>query len=442
MKPTDLRGILQYIPQFREKTFVLAIDGAIVTDGVSASFQFSKVVMVSEEAALDAATGKRKKKPVAGKKIAGALTAVEDYPRNQSSLVRRAGDHRLCIVLGLDPGRAALATISYHLNDTQRAEFPKAWDNHKPRSWSLSRDMYYKDSGIAKISRRHAGWYKHLETTWREMGRVGSLRTLSLSDIEAYLKLYLQIQAEWWHLALKWRESRDSFQRYIGKRSVLDRFFTAVDKEAAELFPDAEVLLAYGSAGVKMKSNGKGELSVPTTGSYKAAVRRFKDRLKVEDESYSTKVDFTSGQVKHAVYRAPVIGEDGNVQSWKMAFTTEKCPPVPTPEHRAAVEEFLKQRTEARRLKRTIGAGSTRKSDRVDDEEGRPVQLDRLQASPPRALRYPEIRGLRSLQGERTVFVNRDKSAACAISSRLHAMKLEAGRNVRPAPFCRRCSSK
>jgi amino-acid N-acetyltransferase len=32
MKPTDLRGILQYIPRFREKTFVLAIDGAIVED--------------------------------------------------------------------------------------------------------------------------------------------------------------------------------------------------------------------------------------------------------------------------------------------------------------------------------------------------------------------------------------------------------------------------
>ncbi|HEY1662040.1 MAG TPA: amino-acid N-acetyltransferase [Verrucomicrobiae bacterium] len=32
MKLTDLRGILQYIPQFREKTFVLAMDGAIVTD--------------------------------------------------------------------------------------------------------------------------------------------------------------------------------------------------------------------------------------------------------------------------------------------------------------------------------------------------------------------------------------------------------------------------
>ena len=32
MKLTDLRGILQYIPQFREKTFVIGVDGAIVTD--------------------------------------------------------------------------------------------------------------------------------------------------------------------------------------------------------------------------------------------------------------------------------------------------------------------------------------------------------------------------------------------------------------------------
>jgi amino-acid N-acetyltransferase len=32
VKLTDLRGILQYVPQFRERTFILAIDGAIVTD--------------------------------------------------------------------------------------------------------------------------------------------------------------------------------------------------------------------------------------------------------------------------------------------------------------------------------------------------------------------------------------------------------------------------
>jgi amino-acid N-acetyltransferase len=32
VKPTDLRGILQYIPRFREKTFVISVDGAIITD--------------------------------------------------------------------------------------------------------------------------------------------------------------------------------------------------------------------------------------------------------------------------------------------------------------------------------------------------------------------------------------------------------------------------
>src|SRR5712672_1071252 len=40
MKLTDLRGILQYIPQFREKTFVLSVDGAIVT-----SENFSNILL-------------------------------------------------------------------------------------------------------------------------------------------------------------------------------------------------------------------------------------------------------------------------------------------------------------------------------------------------------------------------------------------------------------
>lgn len=32
MKPTDLRGILQYVPQFRDRVFVIAMDGAVVID--------------------------------------------------------------------------------------------------------------------------------------------------------------------------------------------------------------------------------------------------------------------------------------------------------------------------------------------------------------------------------------------------------------------------
>ncbi len=32
MKPTDLRGILHYIPQFRDRVFIIALDGAVVAD--------------------------------------------------------------------------------------------------------------------------------------------------------------------------------------------------------------------------------------------------------------------------------------------------------------------------------------------------------------------------------------------------------------------------
>ena len=32
MKPTDLRGILHYIPQFRDRVFLVAVDGGVVAD--------------------------------------------------------------------------------------------------------------------------------------------------------------------------------------------------------------------------------------------------------------------------------------------------------------------------------------------------------------------------------------------------------------------------
>ena len=47
MKLTDLRGILQYIPQFREKTFILAIDGDIVTDDNFATLLLDVAVLRS-----------------------------------------------------------------------------------------------------------------------------------------------------------------------------------------------------------------------------------------------------------------------------------------------------------------------------------------------------------------------------------------------------------
>ena len=46
MRPTDLRGILRYVPQFRERTFVIAADGAIVADDNFGNILFSILVIV------------------------------------------------------------------------------------------------------------------------------------------------------------------------------------------------------------------------------------------------------------------------------------------------------------------------------------------------------------------------------------------------------------
>ncbi|PYJ05237.1 MAG: amino-acid N-acetyltransferase [Verrucomicrobia bacterium] len=73
MKLTDLRGILQYIPQFREKTFVLSVDGAIVTSenfanilldvAVLRSLNIRIVLVHGASAQIKALAAERKLKP-------------------------------------------------------------------------------------------------------------------------------------------------------------------------------------------------------------------------------------------------------------------------------------------------------------------------------------------------------------------------------------------
>jgi amino-acid N-acetyltransferase len=73
VKLTDLRGILQYIPQFREKTFVLSVDGAIVTDenfanilldvAVLRSLNIRVVLVHGASAQIKALAAERKFKP-------------------------------------------------------------------------------------------------------------------------------------------------------------------------------------------------------------------------------------------------------------------------------------------------------------------------------------------------------------------------------------------
>jgi amino-acid N-acetyltransferase len=73
VKPTDLRGILQYIPRFREKTFIISVDGAIVTDenfanilldvAVLRSLNIRVVLVHGASAQIKVLAGEQKVKP-------------------------------------------------------------------------------------------------------------------------------------------------------------------------------------------------------------------------------------------------------------------------------------------------------------------------------------------------------------------------------------------
>ena len=57
MKLTDLRSILQYIPQFREKTFIISLDGAIVTEENFSNILLDVAVLREDREMADRARG-------------------------------------------------------------------------------------------------------------------------------------------------------------------------------------------------------------------------------------------------------------------------------------------------------------------------------------------------------------------------------------------------
>jgi hypothetical protein len=288
--------------------------------------------------------------------------------------------------------------------------------------WSLSGAEYRTKSGIKDEDAKKKRRFKCLEKRWQEMGRTSSLKTLDIIDIENYLCQYLEIADLWWMLALKRCESRANMQRYIGKRSALDSFFAKVNSELQALFPDATIMLAYGSAGLKMGKTGKNQVAVPTTGAYVAAARIFRDRCIVQDEWGTTKYDFSTGEVKNAVYRTP--GENGG----GLGHTDKKKMPCVTPDHKEDVS-VIWEKTLARNKK---GRGG-RIDETTPTEQVAAAQGDETKKK--YKTRYPEIRGLRYLPSTRTYF-GRDPSAAGCIA-RLAAYRFKYGAKKKPAPFCR-----
>ena len=254
-------------------------DGSIVTDGVAVSMQYSMVIECS-----------RKSPPRVQKTAKDSMD--HNYNKKQPTVLRGGDGRVIAIVLGVDPGRANIGTVGYVLDAETAAMFPNAPNK---KSWSLSRGEFYAGAKVWKADRAQRRRFKDLTHLFEGM-KDGSVRSADSEDIKKYLAVYTSIQEAWWSLVLRRRESRATLQRYAGKRSVLDSFFSKVQKSVKDMFPGVSIHVGYGSAILSMKSTGKGEISVPTTGAFKACKRVFgPQNVAPTDEFRTTMVDRQEG---------------------------------------------------------------------------------------------------------------------------------------------------
>ena len=210
---------------------------SVCTDGVSISIVYERTVMVpiktcsSEEEDFKKQKADKRKKAKAVKELA----PCDDYEPSANTCV---GD---ALVLGIDPGRTFIVTVVCidHLG--------------RKHTWRLSRGQYHTESGILEQNRQKTKRYSKLQESFQTLtADGGALRASSSAEIRAYVKAYQVFEKTWWQdVALKRRESRANFQRFVGKQKTLSSFFSRLRKEADALKgPDqTRIEVAYGAVG-------------------------------------------------------------------------------------------------------------------------------------------------------------------------------------------------
>ena len=376
---------------------------SIATDGVSVSILYEKIVRVPVTSEDEKKNRRRTRKQDDG------LTPCDDYDPYRNTMV---GD---VLVLGIDPGRTQIVTIV--CIDAK----------NKKHVWKLSRGQYYTDGVILRENRRQIKRYKQIEKSFETLTASGGCVKASKSlQVFNYIEAYSKIQKEWWLIALKRVELRSKISRYMGKRKVLDSFFSRVRKEANELCgKQGTIQVAYGSAAKTMPSTGRGEVAAPVGDAYKTCARIFKGQTSAEDENYSTKVNWETKKTKELTYVG--IREGKAV----LCHSKGKRPPVVKEEDKGIVTRMLQESKERGKRRRSWNVGSKMVGDNclVTKEKGQKEKKKEKEQE----MRYIECRGLRFCP-EMRKYYDRDASSARAIAG-LRCLKLKG--LGRPSIFTR-----
>ena len=348
---------------------------SVATDGVSVSITYEKTVTVP----VIAGGKKARKKRAADDEP----PPHDDYDPDASTIV---GD---ILVLGIDPGRTHIVTVM--CIDA----------NGKRHFWHLSRGQYYTDGCITRETRRQVRRYAPLEQSFAAITNGGgAVRASSSAEVRRYLLWSSRCEDRWWSLALSRAESRSKMQRYIGKKKVIARFFANLHRSAKKLLRDGQRIdVAYGAAGMSFASTGRGEVAVPTKGTFRACQVEFgKPNVVLEPEHNTSKKSWETQKPYEIVFKRPRGGKE------VLDHTSSRRTPFVTEADAAEVTASV-QRARSKAQRRRGGTGIVRPPKGV--RSGR--EKDKKKA------RYMECRGLRFCP-ERRMYFDRDEASARAIA--------------------------
>lgn len=345
----------------------------INTDGVSVSFLVKKNIKKEKTKFIP------KKEPIMTEEKWNELTDEDKY------LLKNK------VVVGLDPGRVTLATLAFKYKTDKGLQTKK---------FSLKRSQYYNLCGFNKISKIKNKLFKDtiayrrpeslapfgyndisFETYFSE--HLGSIKTMCTEDTINYIDAYNRIKDKWWEIELQTIQSINKMESYRKKNKVLDKFFNKVKKEINKITKGKEIIIAYGNCGKAMKSNGKGELSVPTTTTWKSCKRIFNKTI-LTNEYNSTCICHRCTHRKEKVYH-----DENN----HLFHTNNKYMPRLWKPYTQEVNEMI-DKINLKKQKRKFGL----ENNKTDTQPNN----------------YPEVRGLRYCTNCRK-FLDRDVEAAISI---------------------------
>jgi len=188
----------------------------------------------------------------------GIITCIH-YTRPKNVLEKQTIENKKSEYWGCDPGRS---NILQFVNEKEDGKF---------QHFRLTRNQYYAEAGVFKAREQTSNWQRKPEII--KVLETASLNSPKGCDVTKYSNFVLHILNVWdivWPEYTKPKWTNQRFRLYSGKKRVFANFFNKIKDHSG----GKNVVVGFGSA--KFAPGGKGEISVPTSRSFKECCYRFK----------------------------------------------------------------------------------------------------------------------------------------------------------------------